>query len=129
MITIIIFGLEVLSTIIDFFATYYQGVDSLGQVQHAVSEIEYFSFLDVIQIILTIMLMHMLFVYTTFVQKVVKRDDPFNNAAIFIFIIFMVVLQKYLIELTCLSLFPNKDIDELIVVIRQTVMSIELLFV
>ena len=110
-IAIIIFSFEVLFTLIDFIATYYQGTNSIGE-DISVSEIESFNFLDIIQIILTFMIMHLIFVYTAFIQNVVKRDDPFNNAAIFVFIIFIVVLQKYLVELMCMDLFPHeKDID------------------
>ena len=44
------------------------------------------------------MTMYMLTVYQKFADKVVKRDDPFSNANMLSVIIFMVVIQKYIIE-------------------------------
>ena len=69
------------------------------------SELETFNYLDVIQIILTLMLMYILVIYDRLVQKVVNRDDPFTNAVIFIVVIYMVIFQKYLVELACYDLF------------------------
>lgn len=86
--------------------------------------------LDVVQTFLTLIVMYLLVMYNSFVGKIVKRDDPFSNSNIFVFIIFMVILQKYLLEFIFYPMFgQSQTLIELGVVIRQTVMAIELLFV
>ena len=49
----------------------------------------------------------MLTVYRRFQDKVVKRDDPFSNANLIGLIIFMVVIQKYIIEAILVSLLSS----------------------
>jgi len=51
----------------------------------------------------------MLVVYNRFISKIVKRDDPFSISNIFAIIIFIVILQKYLVELVCMSVFGSED--------------------
>ena len=60
--------------------------------------------LDSIQILLALGAIYMLTVYRRFQDKVVKRDDPFSNANLLGLIIFMVVIQKYVIEVILVSL-------------------------
>ena len=60
--------------------------------------------LDSIQILLALGAIYMLTVYRRFQDKVVKRDDPFSNANLLGLIIFMVVIQKYIIEVILVSL-------------------------
>ena len=88
------------------------------------------STIDYIECMLVLIIMYMLIIYQRFLNKVAKRDNPFSNAGLLSFLIFSVVVQKYIIE----SLFAttiNKDLDSrnTIVVIRQTMLAIELLFV
>ncbi len=54
--------------------------------------------LDVVQICLAVMTMYMLVVYQKFTDKVAKREDPFSNGVMLSIIIFIVVIQKYIVE-------------------------------
>src|SRR6185369_1442838 len=78
--TIIVFSLEVLFTLIDFVVTYSYDIEHIKDLAISISELESFNFLDVIQIILTVLLMYLLIVYSNFVNTVVKKDDPFKNS-------------------------------------------------
>jgi hypothetical protein len=61
----------------------------------------------------------------------VKRDDPFSNANLLGIIIFMVVVQKYIIEGVLTYLLSEADFftQQLLVTFRQTFFAIEVLFV
>ena len=119
---LVMFCAEVAFTIVDFTETFFVGEPE----DRELSELENYSYLDTIQIVLTIIIMYLLLLYDKLTRKVVKRDDPFSNAGIYSFLIFMVILQKYLIEF----IFVHGDAESSsVVVIRQTIMSIELLFI
>ncbi len=121
--TVALLSLEVMFTSIDFIITSQSG--EVGK-----SELDSFNYLDIIQIILTIGAMYTVLLYDQFTKKIIQRDDPFNNAYIFVFVMFMVILQKYLTELVLVDLSRAGDsAGELIVIIRQTLMSIQLLFI
>jgi hypothetical protein len=52
-------------------------------------------------------------------NKIAKRDDPFSNANLLVFLIFAVVVQKYVIESIFTMLLMDKKADQTtIVVIR-----------
>ena len=61
------------------------------------TELEYWQ-LDVIQITLSLLCMYMLVIFQKFQNKVVKRDDPFQNSNILAFLMFCIVIQKYIVE-------------------------------
>jgi sterol desaturase/sphingolipid hydroxylase (fatty acid hydroxylase superfamily) len=93
------------------------------------SELEYYG-LDIAQAFFAILVMYMLVIYQRFMSKIAKRDDPFSNANILVFIIFCVVLQKYIVEaIFAAYLGAEKAQQATIVVIRQTILAIELLFI
>jgi hypothetical protein len=119
LIAIFSFVAEVIFTLIDFLLTISTAPAKTGATSY--SEIETFNALDVIQIILTAIVMYCLVLYDRLIKKIVKRDDPFSNAAIYNLVIFIVILQKYLVELIFMKVI---DSDEVIIVIRQTLMSI-----
>jgi hypothetical protein len=63
-------------------------------------------------------------------QKMAKRDDPFCNANLLGFIIFCIVIQKYIIFYAFTTLMGYHTIrEETLIVIRQTIVAIELLFI
>lgn len=62
--------------------------ESAAKIQ---SELENY-WLDIIQIVLTLITIYMLYIYQKFTDKVAKRDDPFSNANVLGLIIFMVVI-------------------------------------
>jgi len=47
---------------------------------------------------LTFLTIYGLYVYQKLSDKIAKRDDPFSNANMLGVIIFMIVIQKYIIE-------------------------------
>lgn len=61
-----------------------------------------------------------------------KRSDPFSNAHILAFIVFCVMVQKYFIPYILVWVFGegykflNRRVE---IVLRQTILAIELLFV
>jgi hypothetical protein len=73
----------------------------------------------------------MLFVYNNFCDKMAKREDPFATSTMFSIIIFMVVVQKYIVEATLTAMLGDKDFfsQQLLVTFRQTFFAIEILFV
>ena len=44
------------------------------------------------------MAIYLLVVYQKFSDKVAKRDDPFSNGVMLGLVIFVVVIQKYIVE-------------------------------
>ena len=90
---------------------------------------EYFG-LDIAQIVLALITIYLLYIYQMFMSKIAKRDDPFTNANLLAFIIFCVVLQKYVVELIFTSVMGADKVNQTtIVVIRQTILAIEMLFI
>jgi len=75
--------------------------------------------------------MYMLYVYQNLCDKMAKRDDPFSTSAMFSIIIFMVVIQKYIVEAMLDAMLGDKDFfnQQLLVTFRQTFFAIEILFV
>lgn len=73
----------------------------------------------------------MLSVYQKLSDKIAKREDPFSNANMLGIIIFMIVLQKYLIEGLLMWMLEGEDFftQQLLVTFRQTFFAIEVLFV
>lgn len=125
-VALVAFALEWVFTWVDLLITTTTAEEKHEEVP---SEFDNFG-LDIVQVILTFIVMYCLYIYNSFVSKIVKRDDPFQNSNIFIFIIFMVILQKYGIEVLFVPFFGGIDgIMNLGVVVRQTIMAIELLFV
>lgn len=125
----IFYAVEVLFTFIDLILSSENRKQST-QSTKVQSELENFG-LDVIQILLSLITIYMLTVYRRFQDKVVKRDDPFSNANLLGLIIFMVVLQKYIIESLLTYLLEDADFfnQKLLVTFRQTFFAIEVLFV
>ncbi len=63
-------------------------------------------------------------------MKVLKRDDPVSNANVLAILIFMIVVQKYLVDYMTsgrVSVFENPA--QIMIVCRQTILAIELLFI
>lgn len=94
-----IYFLELVFTVIDLVLSQEsRETQRSGQTNQKIqSELENFG-LDVVQIILTIMVIYMLYLYQKLADKIAKRDDPFSNANMLGVIIFMIVIQKYIIE-------------------------------
>ena len=62
--------------------------------------------------------------------KVVKREDPFSNAHVLSFLIFCIVLQKYIVQSIVPKAMKDGNIDaQTLVVMRQTILAIEMLFI
>eukprot|EP00349_Pseudokeronopsis_sp_Brazil_P000173 CAMPEP_0202958592 /NCGR_PEP_ID=MMETSP1396-20130829/2898_1 /ASSEMBLY_ACC=CAM_ASM_000872 /TAXON_ID= /ORGANISM="Pseudokeronopsis sp., Strain Brazil" /LENGTH=265 /DNA_ID=CAMNT_0049676743 /DNA_START=366 /DNA_END=1163 /DNA_ORIENTATION=+ len=120
------FVLEVLFTAFDFYMTSKAIKD--GETV-STSEIVNFNYLDYIQIALTCVVIYTIMLYQQMNTKIRKRDDPFSNGTIYSFVIFMVILQKYLVELVFYKSLEDENSMMVVTVIRQTLMSIELLFI
>lgn len=54
--------------------------------------------LDIAQIFFALVTIYMLAVYQRFSDKIIKRDDPFANSIMLALMIFIVVVQKYIVE-------------------------------
>jgi len=121
LICVVFFGTEVVITFIDLVTT--DHVDGTPS-----NEIESFNYLDIIQIVFTCVVMYLLVLFDRLARKIVKRDDPFTNATIYSILIFIVVIQKYILDYIMYTWIPPNQ-QAYGVVIRQTVMSIELLFI
>lgn len=121
-----IFSIEVSLTAVDLIVSNTGLVDP-KQVK---SEIEYI-YLDIMQIILALTVMILLWYYQKFTDKVAKRDDPFSNAVMLSLVIFLVVLQKYVVEAALSYLLGDAGFftQNLLVTFRQTFLAIEILFV
>lgn len=65
--------------------------------------------LDFIQAFFTFIVIYMLTVYQKLSDKIAKRDDPFSNANMLGIIIFMIVLQKYVIEALLMWMLEGED--------------------
>ena len=86
--------------------------------------------LDIIQITMGILVIYFLTVYNKYISRIARKDDPFSNSDVLSFIVFVVVFQKYLIEFFQTNLLGTSgEFEQLTVVVRQTIMSIELLCV
>lgn len=127
---IVILGAEVALTILDLIISVPTRVDAVANNNQIQSEFDKPVF-DLLQIILALIVIYMLTVYRRFQDKVVKRDDPFSNANLLGLIIFMVVIQKYIIEAILTSLLNGQYYftQNLLVTFRQTFFAIEVLFV
>ena len=121
LICILFFGTEVIITLVDLLITQTEEGSSAN-------EMETFNYLDIIQIVFTCVVMYLLILFDRLARKIVKRDDPFTNATIYSILIFIVVLQKYVLDYIFYMAMPEES-QKYGVVIRQTVMSIELLFI
>lgn len=87
-------------------------------------------YLDAIQVVLTLIVIYMLYIFSSFQNKVAKRDDPFSNSNILGFLMFCIVVQKYIVDYVFADVLASPDMRETtIVVIRQTFVAIELLFI
>lgn len=53
--------------------------------------------------------MYLLSIYQKLSDKIAKRDDPFSNANMLSVIIFMVVIQKYIIESVLTNMLMDAD--------------------
>jgi hypothetical protein len=75
--------------------------------------------------------MYMLVVYERFTDKVAKRDDPFSNGVMLSIVIFIVVIQKYIIEWALTEMLEDETFfsQKLLVTFRQTFVAIEILFI
>lgn len=124
------FSLAVVFTLVDLNASSSTWEEAKEKSDdHVKSEFAVFP-LDIIQITTALLSIYFLFIYQRFMSKIVKRDDPFSNANILGFIIFCVVIQKYLVEVIFHDFLKEEmNAQATIVVIRQTILSIELLFV
>ena len=72
----------------------------------------------------------MLIVFQKFQNKVAKKDDPFSNSNLLGFFIFCIVIQKYIIAYVFGTLYQDASLKETtIIVIRQTILAIEMLFI
>lgn len=97
---------------------------------HINSELENFG-LDIAQILLALATIYMLAVYQKFTDKIAKRDDPFSNAMMLNIIIFIVVIQKYIVEGLLYYMLEDAEFfnQKLLVTFRQSFVAIEILFV
>jgi len=70
-------------------------------------------------------------VYSIVQEKVASRDDPFTNAGTLAIIIFIVVLQKYVVEYFLTDLLDEEPYfdQKLVVTFRQSLVAIEILFI
>ena len=73
----------------------------------------------------------MLIVYQKFSDRVAKRDDPFSNGVMLGLVIFIVVIQKYIVEEGLTYMLGDAEFftQGLLVTFRQTFVAIEILFV
>ena len=73
----------------------------------------------------------MLFVYQRFSDKVAKRDDPFSNGVMLGILIFIVVIQKYVVEGLLTNMLETESFfnQTLLVTFRQSFVAIEILFI
>ena len=87
--------------------------------------------LDFIQIGLALIVIYLLVVYQKFSDKVAKRDDPFSNGVMLGLVVFIVVIQKYLVESGLTYLLGDVEFfsQDLLVTFRQSFVAIEILFV
>ena len=53
--------------------------------------------------------MYMLVIYERFTDKVAKRDDPFSNGVMLSIVIFIVVIQKYIVEWALTVMLEDED--------------------
>lgn len=54
--------------------------------------------MDVVEVVLSVVVMYMIRTYKKFQNKVLRRDDPICNATMFNILIFMIYIQRYLIK-------------------------------
>jgi hypothetical protein len=75
--------------------------------------------------------MYMLWVYKKFQGRTYKRDDPFSNASMISTLLFMVNIQKYIVELLFYLFVKDEELfdQQFLVVFRATIFSLELLFI
>lgn len=127
---IVIYGSEVLLTIVDLILSLGNRTTAKTSGNQIQTEFDNPP-LDSTQILLALIAIYMLTVYRRFQDKVVKRDDPFSNANLLGLIIFMVVIQKYIMEVVLVSLLSGSSFfnQKLLVTFRQTFFAIEVLFV
>lgn len=73
----------------------------------------------------------MLVVYQRFSDKVAKRDDPFSNGVMLGLVIFIVVIQKYIVEGALTWMLGEEEFfnQHLLVTFRQSFVAIEILFI
>lgn len=71
------------------------------------SELEY-PVLDIFQITLAICTIYLLTVYQKIQEKVAKRDDPFSNASMLALLIFILIIQKYMVESLLAYMLQNE---------------------
>ncbi|CDW88744.1 UNKNOWN [Stylonychia lemnae] len=130
--TVIVFALEIIFTITDLIdsASERKEVKKGESTKQIQSELDNFG-LDIVQIVLTLITIYLLYVYQKLTDKIAKRDDPFSNANVLGLIIFMVVIQKYIIESVLTSMLAEEEFftQSLLVTFRQTFFAIEILFV
>ncbi len=128
------FFLEVLFTGIDLFVTEIVDASGDGSSSGSVGTLQAITesaFLDVLQIILCSIVIYLLLVYGGWQRKIVLRDDPFPNAALLSFLLFCIVIQKYIIIYIFDALDgdsptpPNPDVIQIVI---KTLMSLQVLF-
>eukprot|EP00347_Sterkiella_histriomuscorum_P006998 403350638 len=128
---LVTFFFELLFTVIDLYLSQESRSSTRSNDNTKIqSELENFG-LDVVQIVLTVITIYGLYIYQKLADKIAKRDDPFSNANMLGVIIFMIVIQKYIIEGILTAMLENADFftQQLLVIFRQTFFAIEILFV
>ena len=126
---ILCFTVEVFCTAFDLFLTAMTATYT-GDTKDVQSELDNI-WLDVVQIVLALVTIYFLIVYQNFTDRVAKRDDPFSNGAMLGIVIFIVVIQKYIVESALKVVFADMPFfsQKLLVTFRQCFVAIEILFI